>query len=174
MTNRSRVAITLTTALVLGASTYGHAFEISLPGVLQNIWDHSNLVIDGLAVLGVFLVYRWWALLPAIAPTAVIVYLHTMTDYVEPWHGDAIGSIGFSDQPVLYVLLVIVGVLLRAAVLSIGLLLRAAWERARSGHASAMREATAPDAPFAARENPSSMADGGSGYGRATLERPCR
>jgi hypothetical protein len=42
MTNRSRVAITVATALVLGASTYGYAFEISLPGVLQNIWDHSN------------------------------------------------------------------------------------------------------------------------------------
>jgi hypothetical protein len=133
MTNRSRVAITLATALVLGASTYGYAFDISLPGVLQDIWDHSNWMIDGLAILGVFLVYRWWALLPAIAPAAVIVYLQNMTDYVEPWHGDAIGTFDFSDQPVLYVLVVIVGIALQAAVLSVGLLLRAAWERVRSG-----------------------------------------
>ncbi len=133
MTNRSRVAITLATARVLGASAYGHAFNISPPGVLQDIWDHSNWIINGLAILGVFLVYRWWALLPAIAPAAVIVYLQSMTDYVEPWHGDAIGTFDFSDQPVLYVLVVIVGIALQAAVLSVGLLLRAAWERVRSG-----------------------------------------
>jgi hypothetical protein len=133
MTNRSRVGITVATALVLGASAYGHAFDISLPGVLQNIWDQSNWAIYGLAILGVFLVYRWWALLPAIAPAAVIVYLHNMTDYVEPWRGDAIGHFGFSDQPVLYVLFVICGIALQAAVLSVGLLLRAAWERARPG-----------------------------------------
>jgi hypothetical protein len=133
MTNRSRVAITLATALVLGADAYGHAFDISLPGALQGIWEHSNWVIDGLAILSAFLVYRWWALLPAIAPAAVIVYLQSMTDYVEPWHGDAIGTFDFSDQPVLYVLVVIVGIALQGAVLSVGLLLRAAWERVRSG-----------------------------------------
>jgi hypothetical protein len=141
VTNRSRVAITVATALLLGADAYGHAFEISMPGVLQNIWDHSNLVIYALSVLGVFLVYRWWALLPAIAPAAVMLYLNTMTDYVEPWHGDAIGSIDFSDQPVLYVLLVPVGIALQAAFLSVGLLLRAAWER---GH-SRRRESSLPD-----------------------------
>ena len=141
MTNRSRVAITLATALMLGAEAYGHAFNISLPGALRGIWDHSNLVIYGLAILGVFLVYRWWALLPAIAPAAVIVYLQSMTDYVEPWHGDAIGHFDFSDQPVLYVLVVIVGITLQAAVLSVGLLLRAAWERVRSGR----RRGSLPD-----------------------------
>jgi hypothetical protein len=141
MTNRSRVAITLATALMLGADAYGHAFDISLPGALQGIWDHSNWVIDGLAILGVFLVYRWWALLPAIAPAAVLVYIQNMTDYVEPWHGDAIDPIRFSDQPVLYVLVVIVGIALQVAVLSVGLLLRAAWERVRSGR----REGSLPD-----------------------------
>lgn len=133
MTNRHRVAITFATALVFGVYTYGGAVGISLPGPLQSIWDHGNWVVYGLAILGVFLVYRWWALLPAIAPAAVGVYLHTMTDYVEPWHGDAIGSFDFSDQPFLFTLLMIVGVALQAAVLSVGLLLRAAWERVRSG-----------------------------------------
>ena len=129
MTDRSRVAITLATTLVLGASAYGNAFDISLPGVLQNIWDDSHWVIYGLAVLGVFLVYRWWALLPAIAPVAVIVYLYNMTDYVPPWREESIGS---PDQPALYVLFVIGGIILQAALLSVGLLLRAAWEWMRT------------------------------------------
>lgn len=132
MTNRSRVAVTVATALVLGASAYLDAVDASLPGVVQDIWDHGSWMIDGLAIIGVFLVYRWWALLPAIAPAAVMIYLQSMTDYVEPWHGDAIGTIDFSGQPVLYVLLAIVGTALRAAVLSVGLLLRRAWERVRS------------------------------------------
>ncbi len=141
MTNRSRAAITLATALVLGASTYGYAFDISLPGVLQNIWDNSNWVIYGLAVLGVFLVYRWWALLPAIAPAAVIFYLHNMTDYVSPWRVEPIGPSSFSDQPALYVLFVLVGIALQAAFLSVGLLLRAAWEWVHSRR----RESSLPD-----------------------------
>lgn len=129
MSDRSRVAITLATALVLGASTYGHAFDIRLPGVLQDIWDDSGWMLYGLAVVSVFLVYRWWALLPAIAPVAVTIYLHSMTDYVSPWHEESPGS---PDQPVLYVLLVIGGIVMQAAVLSVGLLLRAAWESVRS------------------------------------------
>jgi hypothetical protein len=137
---RARVAIVLATALVLGASTYGYAFDISLPGALQDIWDHSNGVIYGLAIFGVFVVYRWWALLPAIAPAAVIVYLHNMTDYVAPWHGDAVGPSSFSEDPALYVLFVMGGVVLQAATLSVGLLLRAAWERIRSRAPAPHRE----------------------------------
>ena len=132
MTDRSRVAITLATALVLGASSYGHAFDVNPPGVFQGIWDHSNWVTYGLAVLGVFLVNRWWALLPAIAPVAVIVYLHNMTDYVAPWREEPVGPSSFSDEPVLYLLFVTVGILIEAAILSVGLLLRAAWERVHS------------------------------------------
>jgi len=104
------------------------AIFAGVPGAAQ-----PQLALAWVIILGVFLVYRWWALLPAIAPAAVILYLQIMTDYVEPWHGDAIGSIDFSGQPVLYVLVAIVGIALQAAVLSVGLLLRAAWERVRSG-----------------------------------------
>ncbi|HWA53975.1 MAG TPA: hypothetical protein VG816_07370 [Solirubrobacterales bacterium] len=128
MTNRARVAIMLATALVLGAEAYAHAFDISPPGVLQGIWSHSNWVTYGLAIFGVFLSYRWWALLPAIAPAAVIVYLHNMTDYVSPWREEPIGPSNLSDDPVLYVLFVLVGIALQAAFLYVGLLLRAAWE----------------------------------------------
>jgi hypothetical protein len=55
MTDRSRVAITLATALALGASTYGHAFDISPPGVLDDIWSASRWMLYGFAVVGVFL-----------------------------------------------------------------------------------------------------------------------
>ncbi len=125
MTDRSRVAVTLATALALGAFTYGSAFNISPPGVLGDIWDRSGLVIYGLSVLGVFLVYRWWALLPAIAPIAVTLYIYTMTDHVDPWQSESIGS---PDEPIGYAFLLIVGILLQAAFLALGLLLRAAWE----------------------------------------------
>jgi hypothetical protein len=125
MTDRSRVAITLATALALGAFTYGHAFAISPPGVLGDIWDYSGWMIYGLSVLGVFLVYRWWALLPAIAPVALTVYLNTMTNYTSPWSDE---SFGFSDQPVVYILFVIGAIVVQAAILSVGLLLRAVWE----------------------------------------------
>jgi hypothetical protein len=141
MSNRFRVAIMLATALMLSAEAYGHAFDISPPGALQGIWDHSNWVIYGLAILGVFLIYRWWALLPAIAPVAVIVYLHNMTDYVSPWREEPIGPSSFSDQPALYVLFVLAGIALEAAFLSVGLLLRTAWEWVHSKG----REGSLPD-----------------------------
>jgi len=131
MSNRSRVAITVVTTLALGAFTYGHAFAVSPPGVLRDVWEGS-WAIYGLAILGVFLVYRWWALLPAIAPVAVTVYLYNMTDYVAPWREESIGPTSFSDEPVLYVMFVIGAILLEAAVLAVGLLLRATWEWVRS------------------------------------------
>lgn len=127
MTDRSRVAITLMTTLALGASTYGHAYDISPPGVLQDVWDDSYWVIYGLAIVGVFMVNRWWALLPAVAPVAVTICLHSMTDYVPPWREE--------ENPSLtpwFFLLVIEGVAVHAAFLSVGLLLRAAWERVSS------------------------------------------
>jgi len=131
MTDRSRIAITVVTTLALGASTYGHAFEVDPPGVLRDIWyGDLEAILFGLAIFGVFLVYRWWALLPAIAPAAVTVYLHHMTDYVYPFHEDFYEN--FSANPLLLVLFAIVWIGLLAAILSIGLLLRALWEAVRA------------------------------------------
>jgi hypothetical protein len=62
---------------------------------------YAGTLLYGLAIVGVFLVYRWWALLPAIAPVAAIIYLHNMTDYVAPWREEPIGPTSFSDEPVL-------------------------------------------------------------------------
>ncbi len=130
MTDRWRIAIVLATALMLGAFRYGHAFQFDPPGVLGEVWHGSvlGLAVYGLAILGVFLVYRWWALLPAIAPGAVNVYLHNFTDYVYPYR-DEIG-LSDADGP-LYVVLVILGTGLQAAYLALGLLLRWVWERSR-------------------------------------------
>lgn len=128
VTNRSRVAITLASTLLLGATHYGYAFDINPPGVLGDIWHASNWITYALVILGVFLVYRWWALLPAVAPAAVTVYLYKMTDYVPPWREE---SWSF-DQPFLYAVLVVGGIVLSAAILALGLLLRAGWESVRS------------------------------------------
>lgn len=128
MSNCWRVGVTLATALVLGASTYGHAFEVSPPGVLYDLWHDGEWIVFVLAIFGVFFVYRWWALLPAIAPVAVTVYLHSMTDYVSPWHEESY-EVGFDP---LLALLVVGAILLHAAFLSIGLLLRTLWESLRA------------------------------------------
>lgn len=130
MTNRARVAITLATALLFGAWSYGSAFAINPPGVLGSIWNASGWIVYGLAILSAFAVYRWWAVLPAVAPVAVTVYLHNMTNYEAPWREESIGD--FSESPLIYALFVLAAILLQAAVLAIGLLLRAAWEWVRS------------------------------------------
>jgi hypothetical protein len=126
MSNRGRVAATVATALLLGAFSYANSFDLHLTGTLGSLWSHASwLVVYGLAIIAVFLVYRWWALLPALAPAAVGVYLYSLTDYEPPWRDEYAG--GFSGAA--YVLLVILGIVLQAAMLSIGLLLRAGWEK---------------------------------------------
>lgn len=139
MTNRSRAAITLTTTLMLGAYTYGHAFDIRPPGVLYDVWYGSifGWIVFWLAVFGVFLVNRWWALVPAIAPTAVMIYLN-MTGYASPWHEDLFSTPwheDLSEHPLVaigWTLFVFGWTIALAVFLSAGLLLRAIWERVRS------------------------------------------
>lgn len=128
MTNRWRIAITLATALLLGAFRYGHAFDIDPPGVLGDVWYGSILgpLLYGTAIFGVFLVYRWWALLPALAPVAVSIYLYDLTDYVSPWHEESAPNFSEGLGSIVFVIL---AVAIQAAVLALGLLLRWAWER---------------------------------------------
>ncbi|HEV2790277.1 MAG TPA: hypothetical protein VGV69_03145 [Solirubrobacterales bacterium] len=130
MSDRTRIAIVVATALLLGANAYGHAFEVDPPGVLYDLWYGSfEAIVYGLAVFAVFLAYRWWALLPAIAPMAVTVYLHELTDYSYPFHEDFYE--GLSGRPLL-VLYVLFAIAATATFLSIGLLLRRLCEMARS------------------------------------------
>jgi hypothetical protein len=132
MTNRVRVAITLATGLLLGAFFYGQAIYVSPPGVLNDIWESTifGFAVLGLAVFAVSLVNRWWALLPAIAPAAVYVYLYKFTDHNSPWSEDIWEAL--SEDP-LFAVLMGLTIDLFAAVLSVGLLLRAAWEWLGSG-----------------------------------------
>jgi hypothetical protein len=110
----------------------GTRLRLTRPGILHDIWfgDLEEILLC-LAVFGVFLVYRWWALLPAVAPVVVTAYLHEMTDYVSPWHEDLYQ--GVSDHTLLLSLYLIGLVITLAAVLSVGLLLRAVWDWLRSG-----------------------------------------
>jgi hypothetical protein len=130
VTDRSRIAITFATALLLSAQAYGNAVDINPPGVLGDIWDSNAfaLIMAGLPILSVFMVYRWWALLVGLAPVVVGVGLYA-TGYVSP-EGE---EIDLSSLPWYLiggiVLLETVGT---AAFLSLGLLLRWVWERVRS------------------------------------------
>jgi hypothetical protein len=126
MSNRARMVITAATTLLLGAFAYGNSFDLHLTGTLGYLWPNiAGWIVYGLAILAVFLVYRWWALLPALAPSAVGFYLYSLTDYEPPWRDEYAG--GFSGAS--WVFLVILGIVFQAALLSIGLLLRAGWEK---------------------------------------------
>jgi hypothetical protein len=127
MRTRRRIAITAAVALLLGAETYARSFDLDLPGLLADVWyGPSGLFVYGLSILGVALVYRWWALLPALAPLAVGVYLRELTDYTYPWHEDLYASP--LENPAGFLFLAALGVGYNAAWLSLGLLLRAVWE----------------------------------------------
>jgi hypothetical protein len=118
MSNRTRIAITAAVALLLGADAYAYAFDHDFsPGLVRDLWfGPLQAIVYGVAIVGVFLVYRWWALIPALAPLAVEVYLHEMTDYVYPFHEDP------------YPVLVVFATPMVVVFLGVGLLLRALWE----------------------------------------------
>jgi hypothetical protein len=124
MTTRTKIAITVASALALAITNYGQAMSVTDFGLQQDLWDWGALAATLLAVVGVSLVNRWWALLPAAIPSAVTYYLYSFTDYSTPW--DSEGLI-YPSQPFIYaaVLLFVVG--LHAAVLSIGFLPRPVW-----------------------------------------------
>jgi hypothetical protein len=124
MTTRTRIAITFVSALALGVTHYGSAWSVGAPGLERDIWDWSVLAAYALAVVGVFLVDRWWALFPALIPATVSFYLYNLTDYSTPWDSESIGS---PSQPVFYAILLLLGIALQAAMLSIGFLPRRVW-----------------------------------------------
>jgi len=118
----ARAAITLTTALALGAVTYGTMFHSG------GVWGTSSLVVHLLAVVGVFVVYKWWALLPALVPSLVDIYVRNFTDYVEPMQRLNLDLSG----PFWFVTLTTLAILIQAAFLAVGLLARVLWERRRA------------------------------------------
>lgn len=129
MTDRARIAITVAIALLLGASTYGHMYALDLPGVLQSVWGSGEWLVYGLAIIGVFFVYRWWALLPAIVPTVVSIAVLSLTDYEVPWRDE----FGLAGDPVIAIVLAPLAISMQVAILALGLLARTIWERIRRG-----------------------------------------
>jgi len=128
MTTRTRIAITIASAAALAVTDYGQAMSVTDFGLQRDLWSWGTLAATGLAVIGVSLVNRWWALLPAAVPSAVIFYLYSFTDYSTPW--DSEGLI-FPGQPIFYLVVLLFVVGFYAAVLSIGFLPRLVWRAGR-------------------------------------------
>jgi 2-polyprenyl-3-methyl-5-hydroxy-6-metoxy-1,4-benzoquinol methylase len=105
MTTRNRIAIVALATLMLAVTEYGSAMSVGNPGDAADIWRVAEIAAFGLAVVGVFLVDRWWALLPAIAPSAVIFYLYVFTAYSTPWDSESVGP----NEPGPYAFLLLIG-----------------------------------------------------------------
>ena len=57
MSDRSRIAIVVGIALLLGAFTYADRMHSLSAGVTKDAWDVGSWVVRGLGALGVALVY---------------------------------------------------------------------------------------------------------------------
>ena len=117
--DRARVAITLGTTTLLGADTYVRVFHPDFLGAA------GVAVLWGLALVGVFVVYRWWALLPAVVVPVVYGYAYNYTSHVDRWASE---SLTFGS-PVANAL---VGIAICLVIFAIPLLLRFVWESFRS------------------------------------------
>ena len=117
--DRARVAITLGTTTLLGADTYVRVLHPDFLGAagFEVPW--------GLALIGVFVVYRWWALLPAVVVPVVYGYAYNYTSHVDRWASE---SFTFGS-PVANAL---VGIAVCLVIFAIPLLLRSVWESFRS------------------------------------------
>jgi hypothetical protein len=127
LTTRSRIAIAVASALALGVTHYASVWTNGDPGLVPQLWNWSVIAAYVFAIVAVFLVDRWWALLPVLAPYAVGLYIELGTDYVSPWASEEL-------HPSLsggYIFFVSLGIALQAAVLSIGFLPRRVWDVGR-------------------------------------------
>jgi hypothetical protein len=117
--DRARVAITLGTTTLLGADTYVRVFHPDFLGAA------GVAVLWGLALVGVFVVYRWWALLPALVVPVFYGYAYNYTSHVDRWASESVtfGSPVANGLATTAFCLVI---------FAIPLLLRSVWELFRS------------------------------------------
>lgn len=122
MSNVGRVVITCLAALLVGAYTYGNAFDLDRTGILGTVLfsTASTWAFFALPALTVALVNRWWALSVALIPFAVLFFLHSATDYVYPYHEDS------------YPVIAVMGTVFLLGISSLGFLLRALFDRAVS------------------------------------------
>jgi hypothetical protein len=122
VSNLARVAITCVAALLVGAHTYGIAFDLDRTGILGNVLYNTTLdwAFFVLPVLTVGLVNRWWALSVSLIPFGVLFYLQAATEYVYPYHEDP------------YPVIAVMGTVFLLVISSFGFLLRAVADRAVS------------------------------------------
>jgi hypothetical protein len=127
----ARIAITVAIAVILGVVAYIYAYAWKVPDPWAS-WP-VYLGAYALAVAGIFVVYRWWALLPAIVPLLVSSYVANRPDYDPPDPGEPIGG---AAGVVLFVFFLAVYV----AAFAVGLLLRRAYESSRARRAGLNRK----------------------------------
>lgn len=126
LTTRGRIAITVASALALGVTQYGSRWTVGDPGLARDLWSWGALAAYVLAISAVFAVNRWWALLPALAPTAADLYLENFTAYVPPPEREPL------VLPVPFVIAFLcIQVAIQAGVLAIGFLPRPTWRAGR-------------------------------------------
>ena len=124
MNNLGRVATISVSAVLVGAYTYGTAFDLDRTGILGGILYGTALewAVFLLPVLTVALVNRWWALSVALVPFALLLYVHSATDYAYPYHEDP------------YPVIAVMGTVFLLGISSLGFLLRAVVDRSISEH----------------------------------------
>jgi hypothetical protein len=117
--DRAHVALTLGTTALLGADTYLRVFHPDFLGA-------AGLAVSwGLALVGVFVVYRWWALLPALVVPVVYGYAYSDTSHVDRWASESV-TLG---SPVANA---VVGIAFCLVVFAMPLFLRSVWDSFRS------------------------------------------
>jgi hypothetical protein len=116
-----RIAITASSALLLGAYSYYYAFDHHGDGTLATIAYSTPVALAGLLLPAVAaaLVNRWWAPVVALAPFAVEFHLHEMTGYSYPYHEDP------------YPALAVMGMFVSLAIGMVGFVARFGFERIR-------------------------------------------
>jgi hypothetical protein len=129
MNTRTRIAITLASALALAVTAYGRTLTSVSLGMAHEIWGWASLAAYALAVIAVALVNRWWALLPAAVPMAVSAYIYNLTDFSTPWENESLHPTAAA-----WLILVPIAVALQAAFFSLGFLLRGIWHWGRRWH----------------------------------------
>jgi hypothetical protein len=68
-------------------ATLGGQFDITLPGILNDLWYSAGRIVAivSLGLVVGILVGRWWILLAAATPVAVYAGLQ-LAGHVAPWH----------------------------------------------------------------------------------------
>jgi hypothetical protein len=123
MSTRTRIWITVASAAATAGAGVANQWS-SGPGT--HPWPFVLLGAYALAVVGAFLVGRWWALLPALSMTAIGFLAATIHPTAERWSSESIPA-----TPGVVITVLVFLVLVQATLLSLGLLARWIWDAFR-------------------------------------------